>query len=154
MTKRDHVLIEAADASVREFVDSVLRQAGYSTARALDAPEALGIARQFGPFDLLVTEEVSENHELARQLRQIEPDLKVLYLTGSGESGPVDAVTLGENELLLDKPVTAGALLKDVSILLCGRLPRTDDSRQLTHAPLQSAEKHDCDSEYCSSKTT
>jgi diguanylate cyclase (GGDEF)-like protein len=128
---------------VRDFVDSVLRQAGYSTARALNAREALGMAEQFGPFDLLVTDEVMKSQELARQLRQIEPNLKVLYLTGSSDPRSDDEVTSRESESFLDKPVTAGALLKAVSTLWHRRLPRTDDTHDMTRAPLQSDEKHD-----------
>jgi diguanylate cyclase (GGDEF)-like protein len=141
--KSGHVLIVAAEGLMREFVDSALRQAGYSTVRALNPPEAVGMAEQFGPFDLLVTAEMMESHELARELRQAWPNLKVLYLAGFSDTRSADKVTLRENESFLDKSVTAGALLKAVSILLYGRLPPTDDSREMTDAPLQSDEQHD-----------
>src|SRR5690349_3646767 len=52
--KRGHILIVAVESLMREFVDSVLRQAGYATVRAVDPPEAVGMAEQFGPFDLLI----------------------------------------------------------------------------------------------------
>jgi DNA-binding NtrC family response regulator len=128
-TSHDHVLIVAAETSRREFVDSVLRRAGYATARARDSREALGINEQFGPFDVLVTGEVMESHVLAWQLRQIDPNLKVLYLTGSNGPRSKNKITSRENELFLDTSVTAGALLNAVSILSYGRVPRTDDSR-------------------------
>jgi DNA-binding NarL/FixJ family response regulator len=127
-TKHDHVLIVAAETSTREFVDSVLRQAGYATARALDPPEALGMEAQFGPFDLLVTGAVIESRRLAWQLRQIEPSLKVLYLTRPSDPRSEDEVTSRDNELFLDTSVTAAALLEAVSTLLSGKLPQTDDS--------------------------
>jgi CheY-like chemotaxis protein len=128
-TRHDHVLIVAAETSMREFVDSVLRRAGYATARALDSREALGMNEQFGPFDMLVTGDVMESHVLAWQLRQIDPNLKVLYLTGSNGPRAEDTITSRENELFLDTSVTAGALLNALSILLYGRVPRTDESR-------------------------
>ena len=84
---------------------------------------------QFGPFDLLVTSEAIESRRLAWQLRQIEPGLKVLYLTSSSDPRSEDEVTSSENELFLDQSVTAAALLEAVSMLLSGRLPRTGDSR-------------------------
>ena len=100
------------------------------------------MAAQFGPFDLLVTDEVMESHTLARQLRQVEPSLKVLYLGGSSDTRSEDKVALQENELFLDKPVTARGLLTAVSILLYGQ-PPADDSRALPSAPLQSDETHE-----------
>src|SRR5687768_13600214 len=83
--KRGHVLIVDDETSARDFLDLVLRDAGYVTARAMNGQEALEIAEQFGPFDLLVTDEMMprmEGHVLAERLRAREPWLKVLYLTG------------------------------------------------------------------------
>jgi CheY-like chemotaxis protein len=85
---RGHVLIVDEETSAREFTDHVLRSAGYITVRAMNGEEALEIAEQFGPFDLLVTDEQTPRmagHELAKRLREREPWLKVIYLTGHTE---------------------------------------------------------------------
>lgn len=73
------------DPLVREFVDRALRAAGCETVVASDGPEALEMAAHFGAFDVLLADVVMpqmKGDELARQLRQRQPDLKVLYLTG------------------------------------------------------------------------
>lgn len=125
-TRRMHVLIVDDDTASRDFMDLVLRNAGYLTARAVDGVEALDMAEQFGPFDLLVTDEMMprmEGHVLAQHMREREPWLKVLYLTGYGDYLLKVKGALWEDELLLDKPSTVAGFLEAVSLLLKGRTP-------------------------------
>lgn len=119
--KQGHVLIVDDETSARDFLDHVLRAAGFITARAMDGQEALEIAEQFGPFDLLVTDEMMprmKGHVLAERLRQREPWLKVLYLTGYSDYLFEAKGTLGEDEAFLEKPSSAPGLLQAVSLLL------------------------------------
>lgn len=125
--RRAHVLIVDDDTSARDFMDIVLRNAGYITARAMNGMEALDIAEQFGPFDLLVTDEMMprmEGHVLAQHLRQREPWLKVLYLTGYSDRLLEAKGALWEDEACLDKPSTVQGLLEAVAGLLESRMPK------------------------------
>ena len=124
--RRMHVLVVDDDAASRDFMDLVLRNAGYITARAVDGVEALDMAQQFGPFDLLVTDEMMprmEGHVLAQHMREREPWVKVPYLTGYGDRLLKAKGALWEDELLLDKPSTVAGFLEAVSLLLEGRTP-------------------------------
>ena len=115
------ILIVDDDTAVRDFVDQVFRNAGYTTARAIDGQEALEMSEQLGTFDLLLTDELMprmQGHELAQRLRKREPNIKVLYLTGYSDLLFREKVALWEHEALLDKPSTADALLEAVSKLL------------------------------------
>ena len=79
-----------------------------------------------GPFDLLVTDEMMprmEGHVLAQHMREREPWVKVLYLTGYGDRLLKAKGALWEDELLLDKPSTVAGFLEAVSLLLEGRTP-------------------------------
>lgn len=119
--KQGHVLIVDDETSARDFLDDVLRAAGYITARAMDGQEALEIAEQFGPFDLLVTDEMMprmEGHVLAERLRQREPWLKVLYLTGHSDHLFEAKGRLWADEAFLEKPSSVHGLLQTVSLLL------------------------------------
>lgn len=119
------VLVVDDEEPIRRFVDRVLREAGYETAMASDGPEAVEVAQTFQPVDLLLTDVMMPQmagDELARRLRQTEPGLKVLYLTGFSDSLFKERVTLWEDEAFLDKPCSVSGLLQAVSLLTYGRL--------------------------------
>jgi two-component system cell cycle sensor histidine kinase/response regulator CckA len=118
------VLIVDDEETVRKFVERVLREAGYETAQASDGPEAIAVAATLQRFDILVTDVMMPQmtgDELARRLRQTEPNLKVLYLTGFSDRLFKEKVTLWEDEAFLDKPASMKGLLQAVSLLLFGR---------------------------------
>ncbi len=130
MTRPDHpisVLIVDDEEAVRRFVDRVMRDAGYTTALAADGVEALEIASKVGTVDILITDVMMPQmlgDELARRLRQSEPSLKVLYLTGYSDRLFKEKVTLWADEAYLDKPCSVRGLLQAVSLLLFGQLDR------------------------------
>ena len=117
------VLIVDDEEPVRNFVDRVLRDAGYETAVASGGAEAIAIARTIGSFDVLVTDMMMPQmagDELARRLRLHEPDVKVLYLTGYSDRLFKEKSSLWADEAFLDKPCTVKALQEAVSQLLSG----------------------------------
>jgi len=121
------ILIVDDELGIRNFVDRVLRSAGYATELAPDGPEALKICETSAAFDLLVVDlamPVMRGDELARRLRQTIPTLKVLYITGDSERLFQDKGTLWEGEAFVDKPCSAAVLVEAVSLLLVGRIPR------------------------------
>ena len=104
-----------------------MRDAGYSTVQASDGMEALEVASKMGPLDILVTDVMMPQmlgDELARRLRESEPDLKVLYLTGYSDRLFKERVTLWADEAYLEKPCSVKGLLQAVSLLLFGQLER------------------------------
>jgi DNA-binding NarL/FixJ family response regulator len=58
--------------------------------------------------------------ELARHLRQMDPDVKVLYFTGDSDRLFKETMTLWEHEAFVDKPVSGTGLLEAVSLLFFG----------------------------------
>ena len=117
-------LIVDDEEPLRRFVERVLRQAGYRTAIAADGPEAIAVAQKLETFDILVTDVMMPQmtgDELARRLRQTEPGLKVLYLTGYSDRLFKEKVTLWKDEAFLDKPCSVKGLMEAVSLLLFGR---------------------------------
>jgi two-component system cell cycle sensor histidine kinase/response regulator CckA len=117
-------LIVDDEEPLRRFVERVLRQAGYRTAVAADGPEAILVAQKLETFDILVTDVMMPQmtgDELARRLRQTEPRLKVLYLTGYSDRLFKEKVTLWKDEAFLDKPCSVKGLMEAVSLLLFGR---------------------------------
>ena len=117
------------EESVRTFAERALRIAGYETAVAADGLEALRIATDQGPFDLLLADVVMpgmQGNELARRLRLLDPNLKVLYFTGYRDRLLLEKTMLRENEALIEKPVSMNGLLEAVSLMLSGRAQRLE----------------------------
>ena len=118
-------LVVDDEEAVRRFVDRVLREGGYRTALAADGLDAIDVAAKLGSFDVLVTDVMMPEmtgDELARRLRQADPGLKVLYLTGFSDRLFKEKVTLWEDEAFLDKPCSVKGLLQAVSMVMFGRL--------------------------------
>jgi two-component system cell cycle sensor histidine kinase/response regulator CckA len=75
--------------------------------------------------DVLVTDLMMpqmSGDELARRLRQSEPAIKVLYLTGYSDKLFKEKVMLWEDEAFLDKPCSVKGLQQAVSLLTFGKL--------------------------------
>lgn len=101
----------------------MLREAGYDVVTASDGPDALRLIVQQQPFELFVIDVAMPQmtgDELARQLRAVDPDVKVLYCTGYSDRLFREEAMLGEHEAFVDKPCSAQALLEAVSLLLFG----------------------------------
>ena len=119
------ILIVDDEESILTYVDRVLSKAGYRTTLAMNGPDAIKVAAASGRLDLLLTDVMMPEMtgaELARRLRQGQPHLKVLYLTGFADQLFTEKVTLWEDEAFLEKPCSAAALLQAVSLAITGRI--------------------------------
>jgi CheY-like chemotaxis protein len=127
------VLIVDDEEAIRRLAERVLRRGGYETAMAADGPEALRIAEEQGPFNLVLADVVMPGmpgNELGRRLRCVDPELRILYLTGYADRLFAEKAVLWENEAFLEKPVTTNGLLEAVSLMLFGH------TRQGEHGPV------------------
>ena len=126
------VLVVDDEEAVLRFVDRVLRDAGSKTAVANSGPEAIEVAKKVGPLGALVTDVMMPGmtgDELARMLRQTEPTLKVLYLTGYSDRLFKEKSTLWADEAFLDKPCTVKGLREAVSLLITGKFEASEAPR-------------------------
>ena len=114
------VLLVEDDPEVRSLFSAFLRDGGYDVVEAADGQEALEtFDRQADTIDVVMTDVVMPNVSgpaLASALRARRPNVRVLYVSGYTEQ-----LELGgpePNTTHLAKPVTRGALLKHLSMLL------------------------------------
>jgi DNA-binding response OmpR family regulator len=110
------------DAAVRSFVCTVLEQAGFAVEAAADG-RAAGDLFVADPsrFDLVLTD-VNKPHatgvELAARVREIRPEMPVLFMSAfTGGAGLVPE-PLPPHEALVEKPFTVAMLLEAVRALL------------------------------------
>jgi len=114
-----HILIVDDDMGILSLVAKVL--ADYELLVACCGEDALAAASRAGRLDLLVTDYLMpsmQGDELIGRLREAQPDLKVLILTGHVET--LDAANLSwwDAERRLAKPFGATALRNAVIDLI------------------------------------
>jgi len=118
------VLIVDDEAGVRQFVERVLITAGYRTTVAVDCTEAMAFAAA-ARFDLLLTDVMMPDMTgaaLAARVREGDPDLKVLYLTGHPDRLFEEKEAPLVQEAFLEKPCTGAALRQAVSQAITGSI--------------------------------
>lgn len=126
------ILVVDDELSFRTYAALALEVAGHQTTEAADGVEALEAP---GPFELLLTDLMMPRmmgDELARRMRQRDPAVKVLYLTGCSEELFKEKVVLSAGESVRCKPISPELLEETVSLLLCGR---TVPLLEMTTAP-------------------
>ena len=119
------VLVVDDEDSILRYADRVLRQAGYEPVLASSGAAAIRLASTMTRLDLLVTDLMMPDmngDELTRRLRQGDPDVKVLYLTGFSDLLFDEKPILWQSEAFLAKPCSAKALEEAVSLLLHGHI--------------------------------
>lgn len=124
MTGNETVLIIEDDHALRAIVAEILQAAGYTVLQA-DTPQlAMGIATQSSPPIQLVIADVvlpvRSGPETAAQIRHIQPDARVLLM--SGYTDPLlDGNPLMEPGVpFIGKPFSRDALLRKVREVLDG----------------------------------
>jgi CheY-like chemotaxis protein len=121
--QRRRILVVDDDPLARDYLRSVLTDAGYSATVATDGSDALVKWDREGPFDVLVTDlemPLMTGDELARCIRRREPRLPVLYVTGYSDHLFEAKPALWLDEAFLEKPCAPIAILDALSILLKG----------------------------------
>jgi CheY-like chemotaxis protein len=116
------VLVVDDELGIRLYVERVLTTAGYRTTVAADCAEAIAFAAGT-KFDLLLTDVLMPDMTgaaLAARIREGDPDLKVLYLTGHPDRLFDEKHVLLIEEAFLEKPVTASGLREAVSQAING----------------------------------
>ncbi len=111
------LLVEDATA-VRTVIRQVLERLGYTVLDAADGQLALEVAaRHHGPIDLVVTDIVMPalgGRELAERLRQVRPDIRILYTSGYTDDAVVRNGVLDAEFVFMQKPFTPETLASKV----------------------------------------
>ena len=80
------ILLAEDDHSMRDFLSKALKRAGHEVEPVGDGEEGLeALGDRAGVFDLLLTDIVMpgvDGIELARRAAEIDPGLKIMFITG------------------------------------------------------------------------
>jgi DNA-binding response OmpR family regulator len=118
---RRTILVVEDDAFVRDPTCDILEAGGYQVLRARNAVEAReAFCRQQGGVQLLLSDVVlpgQSGPELANDLRASRPAVKILFISGYGNSITKYGLTIGQMAYL-PKPFSAESLLGKVREVL------------------------------------
>jgi two-component system, cell cycle sensor histidine kinase and response regulator CckA len=117
------VLVVDDEPGVRALQRRILEGGGYGVVEAGDGAEALTIMHSARRIDFLIADldmPVMRGEEMARKIRALRPDMRVLYVTAHSELLFKDRPELVDGEAFLDKPFTMRGLLEAVSLLKSG----------------------------------
>ncbi len=118
----ERLLVVEDNTDVRTTIVTILTRAGYSIAEATNANEAMIVAAEQGPFDLLLTDIVlpgsSDGRALASALSSTCPDMQVLYMSGYPRDAHGSKGTAMAGWLLLMKPFGRADLLTAIRTTL------------------------------------
>ena len=128
---RKTILVVDDEPEVRKLVGAMVSQCGYTAITADSGEHALKLYHNHKtPIELLITDVVQPGMSgpmLADKLADIQPDLKVLYISGYDNTHLVRAYVVERGHALLAKPFTLQALRDKVGELLsrpvAGRQP-------------------------------
>ena len=116
------ILLVEDEESVRRLARRVLENAGYRVLEATQGDEALAIAEQWlDAVDLVVTDIVMPDmsgQELSLRLRERQPALRILYVSGYTDDAILQHGTLLPDTAFLHKPFTPTLLISKVRELL------------------------------------
>jgi PAS domain S-box-containing protein len=112
------VLVVEDEESLRDMVVRILDRNGY---RVMTVPTVVEALQQASLLDqrihLLLTDLVMPTmlgSELAQRVRELRPDIRVLFMSGYAQPVLGEQIAFDENVDLLEKPFTADALLTRV----------------------------------------
>jgi CheY-like chemotaxis protein len=114
------LLVEVEDGE-RELISSVLGLRDYKVVQDTNGKDALRVSEALSRVDLLITDVVMPEMgggELARQLRERYPNLRVLFISGYTSSTIIHHGVVNPGTAFLQKPFSPQSLATKVRELL------------------------------------
>ncbi len=116
------ILVVDDEAEIRKLVGAMVSQSGYTILTADSGEHALTLYKNNkGPIDLLITDVVAPGMSgpmLADKLTEMQPDLKVLYISGYDNTHVVQKYVVEKGHELLSKPFTVEEMKSKVKEML------------------------------------
>ena len=120
MNERLRILVVDDEPQILRVLRRGLEGKGYEVAAAPDAPTALDILKATRA-DLLITDlrmPEMDGIELARRAAELDPDIKIMFITGFAAVALNSDSQAPKNAKVLSKPVHLRELVNEVQKLL------------------------------------
>lgn len=117
-TPTARILVAEDQPEVMKIILRILKNAGHDVVGAASGDLALELFQSSGPFDLLITDIVMpgklQGPTLAQKLRDIQPTLPVVFMTGYAREAALYGNGLREEDIRLMKPVSRTEILDSI----------------------------------------
>ena len=114
MSEKKTILVVDDEAEVRKLVGNMVNQFGYAAITADSGDNAMVLYKKHNaPIDLLITDVVAPGMSgpmLADKLVELQPGLKVLYISGYDNTNVVRKFVIEKHHELLTKPFSSKQL--------------------------------------------
>ena len=120
-TEKPTVLVVEDEPRLLIMINHVLKDLGYKTISASSGVEALELVESGVAFDLLLTDIVMpemDGIELARRATEVDPDLKVMFITGFAAVALNPDSNAPKDAKVLSKPFHLRDLVDEVEKML------------------------------------
>jgi len=121
------ILVVDDEPEVRKLVSAMVGQFGFQVLTADSGEHALTLYKNHkSPIDLLITDVIAPGMSgpmLADKLAEIQPDLKVLYISGYDNTHVVQKYVVEKGHALLTKPFTLDEMKAKVREMLPASTP-------------------------------
>ncbi|GAA2688040.1 hybrid sensor histidine kinase/response regulator [Actinoplanes palleronii] len=121
------VLVVEDEEALREVTERIFTRSGYHVITAGDGVGAIALATtHVGEIHLLVTDVVMprmRGKEVAERVREIRPDIAVLFMSGYAQPVLASQGRLEPGAILVDKPFSSAELLAKAGQVLNGNFP-------------------------------
>jgi len=114
------IILAEDDNDMRRFLVKALQNAGYDVISFDNGLSAYQRLRE-EPFELLLTDIVMpemDGIELARRAAELDPDIKIMFITGFAAVALNSASAAPKNAKVLSKPVHLRELVSEVGKML------------------------------------
>ena len=114
------ILLAEDDTSMREYLQRALQRVGYEVSAVGCGTEAMPLL-EAERFDLLLTDIVMpemDGIELARRASELDPDIKIMFITGFAAVALNSDSDAPKNAKVLSKPVHLRELVSEVNKML------------------------------------
>ncbi|MBL8895540.1 MAG: response regulator, partial [Rhizobiales bacterium] len=116
------VLVVEDNEAVREVAAAMISEMGIETLQAANGPEGLELIEQRSDIDLILSDVIMaggmNGPELAKRARQLNPHLKILFMSGYAPGSVRQIQDLPEAVELVNKPFTRSDLTDKVRRVL------------------------------------
>lgn len=122
MNGSETLLLAEDDADVRRLTRTVLEEFGYKVIEAQDGEDAIEKIRANGDSIRLAILDVvmpkKSGIEAYEEIQRLFPGIKALFMSGYADTSARFREVLGQNDWLIQKPISPGELLKKVREVL------------------------------------